>query len=84
MDELVGELTKLAPNLYNFFQDLGRTSEGDNVMAVMSLCTLLKLTGMYQYYTHHSKGALAQYYQEPVTSTILLQHLHHRVDFLAP
>jgi hypothetical protein len=50
MDELVGELTKLAPNLYKLFQDLGQTyrhavdneSEGDNVMAVMSLCTLLK------------------------------------------
>ena len=47
MDDLVGELVKLAPNLYELFQTLGQThrhgeGEGDDVMAVMSLCTLLK------------------------------------------
>ena len=47
MDDLVGELAKLAPNLYELFQTLGLThrhgeGEGDDVMAVMSLCTLLK------------------------------------------
>ena len=47
MDDLVGELVKLAPNLYKLFQTLGQThrhgeGEGGDVMAVMSLCTLLK------------------------------------------
>ena len=41
MDDLVGELVKLAPNLYELFQTLGQThrhgeGEGDDVMTVMS------------------------------------------------
>lgn len=47
LDCLVEELTKLAPNLFELFQTLGQTArssddQSDDVMAVMSLCTLLK------------------------------------------
>lgn len=50
IDSLVSELSKFAPHLYELFQTLGQTArhtndnqaESDDVMAVMSLCTLLK------------------------------------------
>ena len=48
LDCLVEEVEKLAPNLFQLFQTLGQTSRNsdddrsDDVMAVMSLCTLLK------------------------------------------
>lgn len=51
MDSMVEELTKCAPNLFGLFQTLGQTSrhidssdssENNDVMSVMSLCTLLK------------------------------------------